>query len=165
MPERRTVGSGSGLWPTPTGQDNPQVAGQYPDHPKRGTTLGGAVRQWPTPKASAAGPDFAKTDRSATGISLQTAVKMFPAPNSRDWKDTPGMALTAVNEDGTFRNRADQLARRVYYEDRQPTPGGSLNPNWVEWLMGWPPFWTAMAPLPLVVWSAWLDEFRPESTD
>jgi hypothetical protein len=39
-----------GLWPTPTAQDNNQVSGN-PNHPKRGTTLGGAARQWPTPSA------------------------------------------------------------------------------------------------------------------
>lgn len=46
---------------------------------------------WPTPKAAAAGPDFAKIERSSTGISLQTAVAKYPTPTSRDWKDTPGM--------------------------------------------------------------------------
>jgi hypothetical protein len=35
------------LWPTPTTQDNNQVKGLD----KRGTTLGGAVRNWPTPSA------------------------------------------------------------------------------------------------------------------
>jgi hypothetical protein len=39
------------MWPTPTTQDNIQVAGQY-KNPKSGTTLGGAVRNWPTPRAS-----------------------------------------------------------------------------------------------------------------
>jgi len=42
-----------GLWPTPTSQDNDQVAGRgaAAGHKKRGTTLGGAVRMWPTPNA------------------------------------------------------------------------------------------------------------------
>lgn len=35
-----------------------------------GTGSGGAL--WPTPKSSAAGPDFAKVERSDTGMSLQT---------------------------------------------------------------------------------------------
>jgi hypothetical protein len=43
-------------WPTVTTQDNPQIAGQGKamDHPKRGTTLGGAARSvaWATPLAS-----------------------------------------------------------------------------------------------------------------
>jgi hypothetical protein len=43
----------SGLLPTPTSQDNDQVAGigAAANHQKRGTTLGGWVRMWPTPNA------------------------------------------------------------------------------------------------------------------
>ena len=37
---------------------------------------------WPTPRASEAGPDFAKLTRSKTGISLQTAVAMWPTPRA-----------------------------------------------------------------------------------
>ena len=41
------------MWPTPTTQDNPQVRGDgKATGNKRGTTLGGAVRKWPTPRAS-----------------------------------------------------------------------------------------------------------------
>lgn len=41
-----------GLWPTPTSQDNAQIAGMgKAEGTKRGTTLGGAVRMWPTPSA------------------------------------------------------------------------------------------------------------------
>lgn len=29
----------------------------------------------------------------------------------------------------------------------QPLDGGSLNPDWVEWLMGWPIGWTGLRPL------------------
>ena len=44
----RTSGSGCGSWPTPTAQDNDQVAGEYATN---GTTLGGASRlsSWATP--------------------------------------------------------------------------------------------------------------------
>ena len=49
-------------WPTPTGQDNNQVAGvgAAERHPKRGTTLGGAVRLSPaqTEKPDALNPAF-----------------------------------------------------------------------------------------------------------
>ena len=48
-----TEGIEFGLWPTPTTQDNPQVRGQGKTlGTRRGTTLGGAVRVWPTPRAS-----------------------------------------------------------------------------------------------------------------
>jgi hypothetical protein len=53
MSERRTNATGSGLWPTPTTQDNVQIrgVGAAANSPNRGTTLGGAVRMWPTPNA------------------------------------------------------------------------------------------------------------------
>jgi hypothetical protein len=67
------------------------------------------------------------------------------------------MATTGTNPDGSIRNRTDQLARAVYAE-QWPTPTasrrsglqshgknailGSLNPAWVEALMGYPRGWT-----------------------
>lgn len=35
--------------------------------------------------------------------------------------------------------------------------GGSLNPTWVCWLMGWPLGWTSLDPMPPECWQAWLD--------
>ena len=90
---------------------------------------------------------------------------LWPTSSSRDWKDTPGMSKEGVNPDGSRRERTDQLARAVY-DKMWPTPDasdrrsmkskqqglsnkvlkkeginrqtGSLNPDWVEWLMGFP---------------------------
>ena len=64
----------------------------------------------------------------------------WPTPSTRDWKDSPGMALTAINADGSHRKRNDQLARAVY-PTVSPQPG-HLTPDWVEWLMGGPTGWT-----------------------
>jgi hypothetical protein len=89
---------------------------------------------WPTPKASAAGPDFAKMDRSATGISLQTAVAMFPTPKSRDGK---GQSQRGIHAQGDALPNMDRGDGAVI--------GGSLNPTWVEWLMGWPLGWTDLS--------------------
>ncbi len=86
---------------------------------------------WPTPTKE--GFD-AQGDRG-TQDTLHSAVKMWPTAGARDWKDTPGMAKTGTNPDGSERQRDDQLARRVYGETNQT---GSLNPAWVEWLMGYP---------------------------
>jgi len=101
-----------------------------------------------------------------------TAVKgggYWPTASARDWKDTPGMARG--RPDG--KTRVDQLARAIYAK-MWPTPtvnmvtgggdhsapsvragrhginlkgavgGGSLNPTWVEWLMGYPQEWTVL---------------------
>ena len=73
----RTDETGSGLWPTPTGQDNIQVRGESKTvGTKRGTTLGGAVRMWPTPAAHEArlGYQDRMSGKKGTQKSLTTEV-------------------------------------------------------------------------------------------
>ena len=36
--------------------------------------------------------------------------------------------------------------------------GGTLNPTWVEWLMGWPIGWTDLKPLEMVRFQSWLQQ-------
>ncbi len=110
---------------------------------------------WPTPElppgndATAATTTFAtSTDVTHSSVDApelsggqskaSALTTMWPTPSSRDWKDTPGMAQTGKNPDGTIRQRSDQLARRVYQNNQTQTNPGSLNPMWVEWLMGYP---------------------------
>lgn len=50
------------------------------------------------------------TDASESGSG-----ENWPTPAARDWKDSPGMAMTGTNPDGTERNRTDQLALAVYH--------------------------------------------------
>lgn len=71
---------------------------------------------------------------------VETGFSFWPTPSARDWKDTPGMAQEGTNPDGSKRVRNDQLARRVY--QTEGSGSGSLNPAWVEWLMGYPDGWT-----------------------
>jgi hypothetical protein len=33
--------------------------------------------------------------------------------------------------------------------------GGTLNPTWVEWLMGWPLGWTDLKPLAMAKFQQW----------
>ena len=65
------------------------------------------------------------------GMNLSQQVKagFLPTASSRDWKDTPGMSKTGINPDGSERKREDQLGRVVQ---------GTLNPDFVEWMMGFP---------------------------
>ena len=86
------------MWPTPTGQDNPQVRGVGKTiGTKRGTTLGGAVRMWPTPTAN------------------------------EDAAGTP-----AGKMQGMLGNHPD-----IRGTTQEEWSRGSLNPTWVEWLMGY----------------------------
>jgi len=48
-------------------------------------------------------------------------------------------------------------ARRMMTDaERQERNGGSLNPPWVEWLMGWPIGWTDLHPLEMDKFQQWL---------
>ena len=185
----------------------------------------------PTPKASTAGPDLAKMDRSATGISLQTYVHLWPTPQARDYfpphkpeyiasKRAQGHGMSNLNDSVALwptpaardykapnskpyserggGKKGEQLPNAVKF---WPTPdanmgargtqpewepkrksgqpaqytinqavrdegaGGQLNPQFVEWLMGWPLYWTSLEQLPAPTWGAWQEAFLPEPTD
>lgn len=98
---------------------------------------------WPTPGAGdqknrcSNGDMATKRVKSGKQVSLEVAVhlqKMWPTPAAQDAKN----ATLPPSQ-----------------QDRDTVPGalmrsgaiGSLNPTWVEWLMGWPLGWTDLRPL------------------
>ena len=117
---------------------------------------------WRTPRANESGDyQYSRGNKTKPTPTLAGQVKSaqtWPTPASRDWKDTPGMAYTGVNPDGSIRDRTDQLARKVYVRDggTQTPQTGQLNPSWVEWLMGWPIGWTDLKPLETGKFRLWL---------
>ena len=146
MPEHLTGGSGSGLLlPTPS-------ATSY------GTNQGGGMGR--------VGP---------VRPSLQTMAKqgLWPTPNSRDWKDSGptqgnrkspnlGMAVwsTPTARDAQslkkcMRGKGSQEKGNEIIEPLVVQVGGSLNPTWVEWLMGWPLGWTSLEPLAMDKFRQW----------
>jgi len=84
---------------------------------------------WPTP--TVCGNYNRKGLSKTSGDGLATAVTKFQTPVARMWKDN-GQSPSELNRN------SDTLATQA---------GGSLNPNWVEWLMGWPVGWTDLKPL------------------
>lgn len=150
-------GDACGSWPTPqTGESDTSETRDWnengtvltPGGYTYGMNLGTAVgmtekKLWPTAKANNGnGPAIHGTG----GLDLQTAVVLggatpptFPeaeqlwgTPTSRDWKD--GGRNQNVPENGL-------LSRQVPNREDPATPG-SLNPEWVEWLMMFPRGWT-----------------------
>jgi hypothetical protein len=109
-------------------------------------TLGTEYSSWPTPKATASGPDYARMNREGSGgDDLVTAVARIEfnrprdtigTPTARDHKDVGD--LSKVPEKALLPR---QIYNRAYSrEGRHPV--GRLNPDWVEWLMGFPAGWT-----------------------
>jgi hypothetical protein len=97
--------------------------------------LESAVRLWSTPKAAHHGAY--QRDRGIKGKERPTltgAVMLFPTPTAMN--NTGGQALCKWGGSGA---RA-QLRKMVTPEELN----GALNPEWVEWLMGYPIDHTAL---------------------
>ena len=137
------------IWPTPRANDAKKSENCDPTNPRNG--LPAAVMTWPTPRTTDTHqgrgvveingklyrPSKALSEgRLVGGANLADAVQMWPTPAARDWKDARGMATQAGD-----RSRLDQLPRAVYAKNSDQK-SGTLNPNWVEWLMGLPTGWT-----------------------
>lgn len=140
--ERPTSESESGFWPTPT------VCGNY-NRPGASATSGmglaSAVKLWPTPVADDTGSRKKRYAQGGTQLSL--AVKMWPTPTACASKGSSPAAL--VRKSGRSREN-DRIDHAVMASD-----GGPLNPDWVEWLMGWPIGWTDLKPLETAKSAEW----------
>ena len=150
-----------------------------PAHLTNGTESGSWL---PTP-LSTLGSNGGPNARDSSGRpGLQMAAMTWPTPAARDCKGSNSREHCETN--GTGRKHMDQLANAVAYPDlRFATPqardfrtgstdrwdnpersrnlndqiGGQLNPNWVEWLMGWPLGWTDLKPLGTGRFRQWLN--------
>ena len=96
----------------------------------------GKVQIWPTPQAR---DHKGSSGRSNTGqeLDLPTKVKMLPTPTSSEHK-------YRLQGESQASRCLEAQARRGELEAGD---GGTLNPTWVEWLMGWPLGWTDLKPL------------------
>ena len=83
----------------------------------------------------------------ALRIQVQEEAKsMYPTPNARDWKDTVNTVPPSVNK-----TRGYSLGMKVAQEKvaQSRRAGGRLNPNFVEFLMGYPTNYTQIEPTEL----------------
>ncbi len=150
------------MWPTPQ-TDSFRTRGGARKNEKG---LDRMARDWPTPMASDGCKPSGGNRRSAD---LSHVAGMWPTPLARDWKGTN--SPEHVMQKPPARNHMDQLANFAVYSRQALTISGdgettcdqrrSLNPAFVEALMGWPTAWTGFD-FAATAWSPWLRRMRSE---
>jgi len=120
---RPTNASASTGWPMPQAHDTQEQGMSRPltstgriqchNGDSHSMNLPGVAQlpPWPTPNTMTGGQTSRGGDRKAEP--LMGGLVGCCSPASRDWKDTPGMATTGTNPDGSTRNRTDQLPRQA----------------------------------------------------
>jgi len=113
----------SGLWPTPCASDNSNRQVSKTVH----ITANGL-------------PKHVAPNGEKSQMRLSQAVKMWRTPNSSDANKWSKQSI----EERLAKGQQIRLNTQVSPDGSQ---AGQLNPDWVEWLMGWPIGWTDLKPL------------------
>jgi len=156
---RHTSGSECSSWPTVTtaeagkisnrrnyGQiglsNHPSIRGEL-NREKSLKTRAGQTKQWPTPDTCSRGDGPSQLDRNTP--TLQTEVKQWATPSSREWK---GHTITENHPNGFNLTLSNQIQPSGHHILANDSIAGNLqefaklNPRWVETLMGLPVGWT-----------------------
>ena len=141
IPELFICGSESGLWQTPVADDSVNRAkGKWNS---RGEPKLSAQVMWPTPTVCG---NYNRPGASATsGMGLASAVKLFPTPTGGGKSKTTCL--------GDWGGSGSRKKMETLIEDGEMF--GPLNPDWVEWLMGWPIGATDLKPLATGKFQEW----------
>jgi len=152
---RRTSETESGLWRTPQAQEG--MRGVYKSkeamdaHLNRGHQLSLSNQivhrhLWPTPRSCSAmaatiTPESAWAENRFPNLETVVGRRLWPTPTAHNAKET--------NAPSELQRNTPTLAAQA---------GGTLNPTWVEWLMGWPLGWTDLKPLEMDKYRSWLQQ-------
>jgi hypothetical protein len=151
--DQKTMAMYGWMYPTPTASDSEggiakdvQLKdGHFFRENKKGVRWGvklrDAMNMFPTPRASTAmGENLEtvkerlKTKKSKGKLEEKIAMDMFPTPTARDWKDT--------GQNTNYKRMAEKSILSGVVMMKQKKVGGRLNPEFVEFLMGYPLGWT-----------------------
>ena len=103
----------------------------------------GQTKHWPTPDTCSRGDGPSQLDRHTP--TLQTEVKQWATPSSREWK---GHTITDNHPNGFNLTLSNQIQPSGHHIPANDSNSGNrqefakLNPRWVETLMGLPVGWT-----------------------
>lgn len=145
----------------------------YPLPPLALLTAGTESGLWPTMRSGDGATSALRTRAQVMRSGghkgrLEDFVAMWPTPSARDWKGAPASPGTlpsnsrplneavrqrmwptphGFSQDGRSNGPSgNELGRAVNQSTPPEQAGGSLNPTWVEWLMGFPLGWTVLEP-------------------
>lgn len=152
----------AGIIPLETKDGKPVKPGQRAYNPKTGkhtqVTLNRAVNLWPTPRSrdwkdgDSVPPSRQKNPGLATleqQVAINNANKQsYPTPSCADGD------IRALNCYKIVKGQ-NHLQQIIYQKEALEPKSGQLNPDWVEWLMGWPIGWTKTEPIKLD-WRNWV---------
>jgi len=160
---RRTAGSGSGSWRTPSAQEpgvkaerltSREPGGQARHYDKETGRLAqiGLSQQvqlramYPTPSASQMPCEGTVRLARHRWLDGDCTLEEANAIAGRDVRDkqgkVPAMWPTPTTQDASNNGGPSQYERNSL--PLNAAAGGALNPTWVEWLMGFPLGWTAL---------------------
>lgn len=142
-----TGGTGSGSWPSPQAHDAKGARSEASAVRKNSRCLARESR-WQTPRVTTG--DYTR-DNGVKGrerLSLHGQVKQWPTPSANeDAAGRPGAKMQPM------------LGNHPLIRGGNPTPQMTLNPAWVELLMGWPHQWTSLDPISHTEYNKWLGGF------
>ena len=158
-------------WATPQAHDaqgagNPNRVGRY------GTLAGGRnlndeAALWATPAvADVDGGRMHRSGKRSNELLLKGQAAIWATPSARDWKSGQASPETLARNSRPLNEQAVNLHSRpapATKPDGRNTSAGAptLNPQFVELLMGWPIGWTGFA-FAATEWSRWSRHMRCE---
>jgi len=110
------------------------------------------MKNWPSPTCSDVYTGNLKSTQQKPGsmhsVTLPQAVAMWPTPNA-------GLCKQGVTD--AYYEKREKDGRQVDTASAvfKNGDGAVLNPDWVEWLMGFPIGWTDIKPLTELTWRDW----------
>lgn len=129
------------------------ATGLYPQQtPELGTGEKGygLWQKWPSPTCSDVYTANLRSTQQKPGsmhsVTLPQAVAMWPTPTSHLAKETGAPSEY---------NRNEPTITSRLFESAEHRDGKQLNPDWTEWLMGWPVGWSNVEPLGELDWRDW----------
>lgn len=102
--------------------------------------------------------NYNRKGASATsGDGLATALKKLPTPTKSDASMRKAPKNFKVTKTGIIRHLNEFGEESQIRLCQQIADGGPMNPEWVEWFMGWPIGQTGLKPLAMVKFQQWLN--------